>query len=172
MHTKKRLQTCASAGSLGDSRLIGIHHVHDDAALEHLGMADLQSVNVFRSLSEDLAWFVHNSHEENTRRLVSYTQLREAQTQHETQSTLTHVRALSLAPQPHTARLFASKGLAIVEIPKSKNAPKITEAYLDGEGSLLVASKGSVRDGGLGVLSECVHVFCFRSKVGGSALGL
>jgi hypothetical protein len=41
MHKIARMKTCTSARSLGDPRLLGIHHVHDDAALKHLGMADL-----------------------------------------------------------------------------------------------------------------------------------
>ena len=31
------------AGLLGNFRLLDVHHVHDDAALEHLGQADLQT---------------------------------------------------------------------------------------------------------------------------------
>ena len=31
------------AGLFGDAGLLHVHHVHDDAALEHLGQADLQA---------------------------------------------------------------------------------------------------------------------------------
>ncbi len=31
------------AGLFGDARLLDVHHVHDDAALEHLGQADLEA---------------------------------------------------------------------------------------------------------------------------------
>ncbi len=31
------------AGFFGDARLLDVHHVHDDAAFEHLGQADFEA---------------------------------------------------------------------------------------------------------------------------------
>ena len=38
------------AGLFGDACLLDVHDVHDDAALEHLGEADLQPETVFAAL--------------------------------------------------------------------------------------------------------------------------
>ena len=44
-HGRNALQSHdrSGAGLFGDARLLDVHHVHDDAAFEHLGEADLEA---------------------------------------------------------------------------------------------------------------------------------
>ena len=48
--TRSSAMTAIAPACFGNARLLDVHDVHDDAALEHLGQADLQPETVFAAL--------------------------------------------------------------------------------------------------------------------------